>query len=55
MPLARMMLSSSPALLLEAAHVRLAALVQDGMRWLDHVHHISPCRLERGLSEIPSG
>ena len=43
-----------PALLLEAAHMRLAALVEDGMRWLDHVHHISPCRFGCDEAEIPS-
>ena len=43
-----------PALLLVAAHMRLAALVEHGMRWLDHVHHISPCRFMCGESEIPT-
>src|SRR5262249_34704387 len=33
-----------PTLRLEAAHVRLAALVQNRLRWADHVHHIHPCR-----------
>src|SRR5215475_7028451 len=33
-----------PTLRLEAAHVRLAALVQNWLRWADHVHHIHPCR-----------
>src|SRR5262249_1622380 len=32
-----------PTLRLEAAHVRLAALVQNRLRWADHVHHISLC------------
>src|SRR5215831_9698067 len=32
-----------PTLRLEAAHVRLAALVQNRLRWADYVHHISPC------------
>src|SRR5262249_61819470 len=31
-----------PTLRLEAAHMRLAALVQNRLRWADHVHHISP-------------
>ncbi len=43
-----------PALLLVAAHMRLAALVEHGMRWLYHVHHISPCRFMCGESEIPA-
>jgi hypothetical protein len=38
-----------PALLLEAAHVRLAAFVEHGLRWLDHVHHISSFRLSSRL------
>src|SRR5262249_59799067 len=32
-----------PALLLEAAHMRLAALVQNRLRRADHVHRIPPC------------
>src|SRR5262244_2249440 len=32
-----------PTLRLEAAHMRLAALVQNRLRWADHVHHIHPC------------
>src|SRR6202008_2804525 len=34
-----------PSLRLEAAHVWLAALVQNRLRWADHVHHISPLLL----------
>src|SRR5262249_38580513 len=32
-----------PTLRFEAAHMRLAALVQNRLRWADHVHHIHPC------------
>jgi hypothetical protein len=34
--------------------MRLAALVEHGMRWLDHVHHVSPCRFRCGEIEIPT-
>src|SRR5262245_2458036 len=32
-----------PTLRLEAAHMRLAALVENRLRWTDNVHHIPPC------------
>src|SRR6516162_4977595 len=49
-----------PTLRLEAAHMRLAALVQNRLRWVEHVHRISPCcctlqkkRLARDHSGLP--